>query len=887
MADNDPILIDSIVNYKTQGTGDVLGDADKIGAKIQELERGANVAIDLDLQNTSVLNDLNELDSAKLTPQIDTQETNEGKSITDKLSFLSKLAIINLAVNLTGTAKEFFDQFGRIGGFTGLIEMDSALSKIQARTGEMIPGAEKLIHDLYRDGWGESRDQIADVITQADNLKISQDNLQQAVQNALILQEVYGYDTAESLRTMDSLVKNKLAPDFDSAANIIVAGLQNGADRGGDLLDTFNEYGSTFAKMGLSGAGALALINSGLSHGIDNSDRVADAVREIGIRLGTINTDPNVQAAFRRLDSMSDVDLSKLLNAFNKGEISGDEFFNGFFKAIDDAAAKNPARAQQIANTLIGTQAEDFGVQTFAGLSTNWDSTMGTLEGRAQTAGINIKDNISSQLDELWRSIETAAGDFLSSDQINLDAKIDEIKKKVTDAINVLQSGGTLGEALEVGFQLKGVDEFLGNFQRIVGNLVIAILEFIKSLQSGEQRTQTEKTIANLAKGQLAFDLKLANEDELVGLVQTAIQRGVSTVDIGKAIQTAGTELINEGELDKARELLGLVEQISGTVQLAPGADPWGIEVIGNGVYTLAQAVKDYKDGVLSLEQIQPLIDQGKIARLDIDTGTLAQQANIAATTLRENFEKAIQEQDVTKAFDIADQLDDMELFQRANELALKMQETKDAVAGNFDDMATASEDADQRMGMAMTGNTMTEDMAAVSNAAQISLPVVGQRFDEMAVISVRAMSRTTSWSEILQGSLKGFGNVVPILQSVAASVAVIATGATNANQALQQGINLGNQKPQQFAEGGVFVAGERGRELISSDTDLAILNNRTTEAFLAGQRSVFTPLFGAQASNVVNNNQRNVTLQQTFIVQSQAQADSAAQQTADNLRGY
>jgi hypothetical protein len=938
MADEE-ILISSIIEHKSKNADDVLADAAKIDAELEKLRRGADIGVDLSLTDKSVLNSINALDAAKLTPvidvslpddsvlnrlnaldtakltptidpsmpddqpvqrvenldsatvtpQVDASETASSKEVTSRLDALTKLQVIELAVNLTGTAQAFFDKFGRIGGFTGLIEMDSALSKIQARTGAMIPNAGKLIHDLYRDGWGESRGAIADVITQADNLGISQGNLQSAVQNALILQEVYGADTNDTLTTLDSLVKNNLAPDFDAAANLLVAGIQEGANKGGDLNDVIREFSPTFDRLKISGPGAMALLNSGMAVGFDNTSRVAEGIKQIGLNLANIKTDPNIAAAFRSLDNLSDIDLAQSLKDFNAGKITGDQFYNDFFTAIGDAAAANPARAQELANTLIGTQGEDFGVNLWGGVSTEWDTQMGTVEGRATTAGTAIKDNIGAQLDLLWKSVETAAGDFLSSDQIGLDAKIAEIKDRITEAINVLQSGGTLGEALEVGFQIKGVDEFLGNFQRIVGNLVIAILEFISGLQSGEAKQQTQATIANLAEGQLAFDLKLANEDELTGLVQTALNRGVEAADISSAVRTAGTELIAEGDLARARELLSTAQEISGTVQLAPGADPWGLEIIGNGVYTLAQAVKDYKEGTLELEQIQPLIDQGKLVNLEIDTVSLEEQADLAAEVMREKFETALAEGDVQTAFDIADQLDDTELMRRATLLAAQMATTKQDVATASNDMAASVEDADFRINNATVGNTMTKDFEAVRLSAQQNLPPVGSEFDDMAVISVKAMSRVKSWSEILQDSLLGFGDVLPILQGIATSVANIATAATNATNAVQGGVDLatGKQQPQAFAEGGVFMAGERGRELIFSDEDVAILNNRTTEAFLAGQRSMFAPLFSAQASNVVNNSERNVTLQQVFYVQSQAQAASAAQQTANSLRGY
>ncbi len=993
MAD-ESVLIESIIEYKAQGTGDVLADAGKIDAELQKLEQGATIGVDLNLTDRAVLNNINALDTAKLTPTIDVsmpddsavkrvealdtanvtptvkpsmpsdqpvqrvedldsatvtptvdaQESEGSKDITDKLDALTKLEVIDLAINLTGTAQAFFDKFGRIGGFTGLIEMDTELSKIEARTGRMIPIAEKLIHDLYRDGWGESREQIADVITEADNLRISQDNLQSAVQNALILQEVYGIDTAESLATMDSLVKNKLAPDFEAAADIIVAAQQTGINKGGDFQDVIREFSPAFARMGLSGSGAMALLNSGLAVGFDNSSRVAEGVRELGNNLANIKTDPNIAAAFNRLDSLSDIDLKGMLDAYTKGELSGDDFFNGFFAALADASAKNPARAQEIANTLIGTQASDFGAEHFGGLTTNWDTSLGRMEGRAQTAGTTIKNNISSQLDELWRTIETAAGDFLSSDQINLDAKIEEIKGKITEAINVLQSGGTLGEALEVGFQIQGVDEFLGNFQRVVGNLVLAIMEFIASLQSGQAQQQTRAQIANLAAGQLAFDLKLANPDEVQFLIQQAMDRGVDASKIAEAVNTAGQELISTGDLGKAQELVQSVQNMPQVFAKAWGALGITVDTLNIAQDTSPEEVQAQLDEFTRRQGIGVTVEVKDFGKIDVDalaanTRSAVDAANQAfidaynsgdfnlarqiandlddPALLSSAFNGALEAGDfdvasaivgdlqdnqdfLTQAFEqavtagapevatkIADILNDPTLEARAAELALAVQEAKDAVTIGMDGMAKATEDADVRIEYAVSGGSIVPEFLKMRDAALINFPLIGAAETILANVSQQQLGKVSSWAKIAVDSLMGFGNVLPILDSLITKLGQASAAASSATAAVNGVPSSPGGGTQAFAEGGIFVAGERGPELISSDTDLAILNNRTTEAFLAGQRSVFTPLFGAQASNVVNNSTRNVTVQQTFIVQSQAQADSAAQQTANNLRGF
>lgn len=543
-----------------KGIDAAIKKADKLDARVDDLGGDVDVKVnvnDADVKTAKgMVDDLDTTVSTKVN--VDDAEVTD---VSDQLDDIATIGAIDLAINIAGGAKEFFDSLGRFSGVGGVLELDNALASIEGRTGRMIPDAEKLITDLYTNGWGESRAAIADTIVEASNLKIANEDLAQATLTAFQVQSVMGGDTNEILRTMDSLVKNDLAPDFEAAGNLIVTGLQNGADRGQDLLDTFNEYGTTFGQLRISGPGALALINSGLDAGIDNSDRIADAIRETGIRLAEMGTDPNIKAAFTQLDALSDVDLAGLLNAYEEGKISGDEFFNGFFEAFSDAEEVDPQKASNLATTLIGTQSEDFKIGAISQLTTTWDDTMGTLEDRAETAGNTISDNLGTSIDTLLRTIEQGAVDFLSSEQIDLPEKIDAIKKGIQDALGVLASGGTVGEAIEVAFGIEGVDTALSNIQRIFGQFVIALLEIVATIQDplgiNDNDKGTRAEIARMATQQLPFDIKLANPEELDAIFGQAAKRGVT--NLGGALITALDELVAEGNFDQAQSIIGKI----------------------------------------------------------------------------------------------------------------------------------------------------------------------------------------------------------------------------------------------------------------------------------------------------------------------------------------
>jgi hypothetical protein len=79
-------------------------------------------------------------------------------------------------------------------------------------------------------------------------------------------------------------MRTGLAKNAQDALNIVTVGFQAGDDKAGDFLDTLNEYGTQFRKLGLDGKEATGLISQGLKAGARDGDLVADALKEFSIR---------------------------------------------------------------------------------------------------------------------------------------------------------------------------------------------------------------------------------------------------------------------------------------------------------------------------------------------------------------------------------------------------------------------------------------------------------------------------------------------------------------------------------------------------------------------------------------------------------------------------
>lgn len=808
--------IDSVI--KRANDVDSLTPTVKVQANDQELD--------------STVKKVAALDSESATVKVNTDDS----EVKETESLLKKIGDSPIVVSLAVAGGAVATVTGILGavGVGGIVEYDNALAKIQGRTGQMIPDAKELISNLYTSGWGESRDEIADVIIQANNLGIEFGELEEATRKAFEVAGATGLETNEVLRAMDTLVKNDLVNSYTEAADVIVTGFQEGANRGDDLLDTFNEYGSTFKQVGISGEGALSLINSGLNAGVDNSDRIADAIRETGIRLGELGTNPDIANAFKQLDRLSDIDLAGNFKAYQAGEMSGDEFFEGFFQALEDAATKDPAKAQTIAATLVGTISEDFGVESISQLSTKWDTTMGVLEGRAAEGGAAISDTLGASIQGFVRSAEEAAIDFLSSEQIDLPGKIAALKDGLQGGLTALQADGDLSNALSIALKPLGFDDEFKGLESMLGNFVIAILQAVSTLQSLNPDTWaakagTDATIANLATQQLTFDLQVGNPDEVAGEIQTAVSRGVSPDKIAETVGTAVSALIEKGQPAVAQSLLNAVksaqEDANANVQLTASGSLMNTEALltGQNFEALQEKITAAQEAVeLSVDPIDTYT-QG----LNTLTGkTTAAQQPVTTYTAK-----------------------------------VQSSGTQAAIAApKITGVGTAASGA--------------------GNAAAIAAPQMdglGGTINNVASSGVAATDSLTALNEKLQ-----------IIVATAGDVAAAADALANAPRPPTGGGGGGTGSgttptPSEFAEGGVMNGlswvGEEGPELISSDTSLAVLNNRTSEAIIAAMQPYIPggSYRGGGNTNIINN---------TNFLPNIPVADALGFRQAQTLRG-
>ena len=258
-------------------------------------------------------------------------------------------------------------------------EHEQAVNSMAAATGaagEELEHLQAAMEGVYQNNFGDSLQDAADAVALVDrNLKnISPDEIQEATEAALALQDTFEYGVEESTRAAAAITKN-FGGSAKEAFSLIAAGAQNGLDYSGELIDTINEYSSQFSKLGFTADGMFQLLQSGADSTAWNLDKVGDAIKEFSIRA-IDGSDTTVQA-FQDLG----YNANAMMETFAGG---GEDANKAFFDVLNTLMdMDDQVKRDALGVSLFGTMWEDLGaeaMQAMADASTAAYDTQGALE---------------------------------------------------------------------------------------------------------------------------------------------------------------------------------------------------------------------------------------------------------------------------------------------------------------------------------------------------------------------------------------------------------------------------------------------------------------------------------------------------------------------------
>lgn len=278
-------------------------------------------------------------------------------------------------------------------------EIDEALNQYIVTTGKSIKETEKyeeVLKSIHSNNYGEDYYDIADAMAVVNQQMgdLSDKELQRTTESAIALRDTFGYEVSESIRSVDTLMKN-FGITSDEAFNLIVQGAQNGLDFSGELLDSINEYSVQFGKAGLNAEAMFSIFSSGAEAGAWNLDKIGDAVKEFSIRA--IDGSKTTVEGFEMIGLSADEMAAK----FAAGGDSANEVFNTVIQKLgemDDPLAQNTAGV-----ALFGTMWEDLGPEVVTQLSAITDGVDASKASMEELKEIRY-DNLTSQIEGLKRS---------------------------------------------------------------------------------------------------------------------------------------------------------------------------------------------------------------------------------------------------------------------------------------------------------------------------------------------------------------------------------------------------------------------------------------------------------------------------------------------------
>lgn len=386
-------------------------------------------------------------------------------------------------------------------GLAGALNFSAANAKLTAQldlTASESASAGKVAGDLYAHNYGDSIGNVNEAIKSvSQNISDSLDPaaLKTLSAEALNTASVFDQDLGGVTKAVGQLLKTGLATDAQQAFDIVTKGLQGPANKADDLLDTFNEYGVQFHKLGIDGTQALGLLSQGLQGGARDADLVADAFKEFSIRA--VDGSKTTIDGYKQL-GLSVNDTTEAIAHGGKGAAAATEQVLTKLREVED-----PAKRAAIATELFGTQSEDLGKALFGLDLSSASKQMDDVAGAAGRVDKAIGNTASANIESFKRQAQLAFVNVFGNQVLPLF--------QVASTFLV----GTLGPALTA---VAGV----------LGNTLVPAFQATASLISSNQTTFT--IIAGVITAALV--------PALIVLATTAVTSAAATV-LAWATQTA------------------------------------------------------------------------------------------------------------------------------------------------------------------------------------------------------------------------------------------------------------------------------------------------------------------------------------------------------------
>lgn len=361
-------------------------------------------------------------------------------------------------------------------------------SRITARLGAQLGATSedagrygRVAGDLYSNAVVDSFQDGADAIRAimgADLVSADATNaeLQEVATGVADLANSFEFDLGETATAVGQIIRNGMAPDAESALDLVAAGLAGTDARAGDLFDTFTEYSSILRQVGLDGETAMGLLRQGMEGGTRDTDQIADAIKEFSLRA--VTDAQAVQDAFTALG----LDGQRL----GDDVAAGGDRATGALDQVLDALREMPATTERATaiQDLFGGPGENLGASIFALDVDRAAESLGDMAGAAEGLGNQLRDNAGTRVEQFRRTMQQNFVEFLGSEVIPAAERLKDDLAPVWAAI----SEGT------------------AQFRDAVGPALAEVRDGLSGLRAGFQGVQTDAESGMSSTQQTVFN---------------------------------------------------------------------------------------------------------------------------------------------------------------------------------------------------------------------------------------------------------------------------------------------------------------------------------------------------------------------------------------------
>lgn len=289
--------------------------------------------------------------------------------------------------------------------------LDNTLAMQLGATPDQAAQLGKLSGEVYAAGFGEDLPGVNDAIRAAvqnglvDVKNLSSEAAQSATQSLLTVGRTLEEDSSRVSSAVSQMLRTGMAGSAQEAMDLLVAATQKGVNKSGDLLDTVNEYGTQFRKLGLDGPQAMGLLSQAIQAGARDSDTAADALKEFSIRA--IDGSKAASEGYKALG----LDAAAMTAQIAKGGPDASAGLNTVLTKLKEM--KDPVAQNAAAVGLFGTKAEDLGQALFAMDLGSAANQMGQVAGATDKASATAQSGMASY-EQLGRQFQMALVDTLN-----------------------------------------------------------------------------------------------------------------------------------------------------------------------------------------------------------------------------------------------------------------------------------------------------------------------------------------------------------------------------------------------------------------------------------------------------------------------------------------